>query len=147
MTISTTDPVFSYTFNIPSEAIDDNGHVNNVVYVQWMQEAAIRHFEAIGGSAPMRAAGGTWVVHQHKVEYLSPAYANEAIEVRTWVADIRRVRSTRRYEFIRNADGSLLVRGETDWVFVDAKSGRPMAIPEKIIEVFNFQTNAGKRPS
>ncbi len=128
--------VFRYSFTIPADAIDGNGHVNNVAYVQWMQEAAIRHFDALGGEPLMRTAGATWVVHSHKIEYLAPAFVGEEIEVRTWIASARRVRSVRRYEFVRRADGKVLVRGETDWVFVDARDGRPMAIPENIMAVF-----------
>jgi acyl-CoA thioester hydrolase len=50
-------PIFVYTFTIPENVIDENGHVNNVAYVQWMQEAAVRHYESIGGATLMQAAG------------------------------------------------------------------------------------------
>jgi acyl-CoA thioester hydrolase len=78
----------------------------------------------------------TWVVRSHLIEYLSPAFVGDEIEVRTWVANIRRVRSLRRYEFIRKADGKLLVKGETDWVFVDAETGRPLGIPDEVARLF-----------
>jgi acyl-CoA thioester hydrolase len=133
---SSTAPVYRYEFSVPSEAIDENGHVNNVNYVQWMQDVAVRHFAFIGGVAPMQTLGASWVVRSHSIEYFSPAFAGDQIEVRTWVADIRRVRSLRRYEFVRKADGKLLVRGETDWVFVDAKTGRPLAIPADVAKIF-----------
>ena len=129
---------FTYRMTIPSDTIDGNGHVNNVAYVQWMQEAAIRHFEALGGTLLMEAAAATWVVRSHKIEYLSPAFAGEEVEVRTWIANARRVRSLRRYEFVRPSDGKLLVRGETEWVFIDARNGRPVAIPQEIIERFSL---------
>ncbi len=130
------NPIYCHQFNVPAEAVDANGHVNNVSYVQWMQDVAVAHFEFIGGTAPMRALDATWVVRSHNIEYLLPAFAGERIEVRTWVADIRRVRSLRRYRFMRIADGKLLVRGETEWVFVDAKSGRPLAIPAEVARIF-----------
>jgi acyl-CoA thioester hydrolase len=53
---------------------------------------------------------------------------------------IRRVRSLRKYEFIRKSDGKLLVKGEMDWVFVDSKTGRPLPIPEKVSLVFNIRS-------
>lgn len=130
------DSIYRYDFTIPESAIDENGHVNNVNYVQWMQDAAVRHFESIGGNTPKHEAGGTRVVHSHKIEYLTPAYAGEEIEVRTWIADVRRVRSTRKYEFVRKSDDKTLVKGETDWVFANIKSGRPMAIPDEVARVF-----------
>lgn len=136
MTSHPPDSIYSYAFTIPESAIDENGHVNNVVYVQWMQDAAVRHFEFIGGTSPMRAAEATWVVHSHKIEYLNPAFAGDLLEVRTWVSDVRRVRSTRHYEFVRKSDGQLLVKGETDWVFVDVRTGRPKTIPDAVVNVF-----------
>ncbi|HLO28969.1 MAG TPA: acyl-CoA thioesterase [Anaerolineales bacterium] len=128
--------VYSKAFSIPQTAIDENGHVNNVAYVQWMQDIAVEHYEAIGGINPMREAGAMWVVREHRIEYLLPAFAGEAIEVRTWVENVRRVRSLRKYEFVRQSDGKVLVRGETDWVFVDVETGAPRAIPEKVSKVF-----------
>jgi acyl-CoA thioester hydrolase len=135
-------PVFTYAFTIPSDAVDENGHVNNVVYVQWMQDAAVRHYTFIGGVPPTQALGATWVVREHKIEYLLPAYAGEEIEAQTWVVDIRRARSLRRYRFVRKADGRVLVRGETDWVLVEAQTGRPLRIPEEIAGLFNLLAEA-----
>ena len=123
-------------FVVPESAIDGNGHVNNVAFVQWMQDVATRHFASGCVTAAMEAAGGTWVARSHKIEYLSPAFIGEQIQVLTWVVDFRRVRSLRRYEFLRGSDGKLLVRGETDWVFVNSKSGKPCSIPEEIKRAF-----------
>ena len=130
--------VFSYEFTVPVEAVDENGHVNNVMYVQWMQDAAVLHYEAMGGMQPTQAISATWVVRSHKVEYLRPAFAGECIKVETWVVNMRRVRSLRRYRFLRAADKQVLVRGETDWVFVDAKSGAPRAVPAEIASLFTL---------
>jgi acyl-CoA thioester hydrolase len=129
-------PHFLYRFTIPQDALDENGHVNNVTYVQWMQDAAVRHYDAMGGHEPTQAINATWVVRSHQVEYLQPAFAGEEIEVLTWVVDMRRVRSTRCYQFRRVEDGALLVRGETEWVFVDATSGRPRSVPVEVAELF-----------
>jgi acyl-CoA thioester hydrolase len=122
--------LFQREFTVPREVIDANGHVNNVAFVQWMQDIAIAHFESLGGVESMRAAGGAWVARMHHVEYLAPAFENELIRATTWIADVSRVRSLRRYEFHRGE--KLLVRGETDWVFVNAASGKPIAIPDSI---------------
>lgn len=121
---------------VPESAIDENGHVNNVAFVQWMQDVAIRHFDAAGGRAAMEAAGGAWVVRSHHVEYLLPAFAGERIQVLTWVANFNRALSLRRYRFLRASDGKLLVRGETQWVFVSTETGRPLRIPAGLQQVF-----------
>lgn len=128
--------VYTKTITIPQTAIDENGHVNNVMYVQWMQDIAVEHYESIGGTIPMQRAGATWVVREHRIEYLLPAFLGEEIEIHTWVENIRRVRSLRKYEFIRTLDRNVLVKGETDWVFVDIKSGKPVAIPDQVADVF-----------
>ena len=107
-----------------------------MAYVQWMQDIAVEHYAFIGGISA-QGSDATWVVREHRIEYLLPAFEGEQIEVRTWVENIRRVRSLRKYEFIRKSDGKVLVKGETDWVFVDAKSGRPLAIPAEVVKVFN----------
>ena len=136
MTESNSNTIYRYEFTVPESAVDQNGHVNNVVYVQWMQDVAILHANATGGTRAMHAAGGTWVVHSHKVEYLSPAFADEEIVALTWVVNFRRVRSVRRHRFYRKSDNKLLARGETEWVFVDAESGRPRMIPDEVMRVF-----------
>jgi len=127
--------VYSKAFAIPQTAIDENGHVNNVAYVQWMQDIAVEHYAAIGG-IEAQGPDASWFIREHRIEYLLPAFAGEEIEVRTWVENIRRVRSLRKYEFVRKSDGKVLVKGETDWVFVDIKTGAPRPIPEAVSKVF-----------
>ena len=135
--MTTPNHVYRRSFIIPADAIDENGHVNNVAYVQWMQDIAVEHYTSIGG-VEAQGRDATWVVREHKIEYLLPAFAGEEIEINTWVENIRRVRSLRKYEFVRTSDGRVLVKGETDWVFVDVKSGRPIPIPEEVSKVFSI---------
>jgi acyl-CoA thioester hydrolase len=129
-------PIYSKNINIPASAIDENGHVNNVTYVQWMQDIAVEHYASIGG-IEAQGPDSTWVIREHRIEYLLPAFEDEEIEIRTWVENIRKVRSLRMYEFVRRSDGKVLVKGETDWVFVDVKTGIPKAIPQEVGQVFN----------
>ena len=128
-----TEPIFTYSFTIPESVIDENGHVNNVAFVQWMQEAAIRHGEALDYKQPENTG---WFVREHRVEYLLPAFLGEELEVHAWLSEIKRVRLHRRYEFIRKSDGKVVVKGETDWVYVEAKTGRPIAIPAEVSALF-----------
>ncbi len=126
-------PVYRDEFKVTSEVIDQNGHVNNVAYVQWMQDIAIGHSDTAGGTAAMQAVGGTWVVRSHKVEYLASAALGDVVCAVTWVVHFSRVTARRRYKFVRDSDRKVLARGETQWVFVDGRNGRPRAIPETII--------------
>ena len=78
------------------------------------------------------------MIREHRIEYLLPAFENEEIEIRTWVENIRKVRSLRKYEFIRKVDDKVLVKGESDWVFIDTKSGGPLAIPQEVVNILNI---------
>lgn len=132
MSVQGPTTVFRHTFTVAESAVDLNNHVNNVVYVQWMQDVAVMHSDTVNGTQATHAAGGSWVARAHAIEYLSPAFAGEEVTALTWVVDFRRVRSRRRYRFVRSGDGTVLARGETDWVFVDAATGRPRRIPDNV---------------
>jgi acyl-CoA thioester hydrolase len=138
--------IYTKVITIPQTAIDENGHVNNVTYVQWMQDIAVEHYASIGG-IEVQGIDATWVVREHKIDYLLPAFAGEEIEIRTWVENIRRVRSLRKYEFVRKADGKTLVKGETDWVFLDVKTGSPRAVPEEVVKVLTPSALSGTSPN
>ncbi|GMV33084.1 MAG: hypothetical protein AMXMBFR60_09130 [Chloroflexota bacterium] len=101
-----------------------------------MQDIAVEHYASLGG-IEAQGPDSTWVVRQHSIEYLLPAFAGEEIEIRTWVENIRKARSLRRYEFVRKGDGKILVKGETDWVFVDVKTGNLKAIPPDVAGIFH----------
>ena len=130
--------IFHTRFQVSAQVIDENGHVNNVNYVQWMQDLAVSHYQSMGGVEPTQALGATWVVRSHHVVYQSPAFKGDLIEASTWVVNMRKVRSLRRYQFTRVSDGKVLVTGETDWVFVDIQSGRLLAIPAHITGLFSL---------
>ena len=127
---------YRQNFSVPGDVVDQNGHVNNVVYVQWMQDIAVLHSAAAGCTEATQEAGATWVVRSHRIEYLSPAFAGDVVEALTWVVNFRRAISLRRYRFVRKTDARILARGETEWVFIDAKSGRPRTIPEVVARSF-----------
>jgi acyl-CoA thioester hydrolase len=129
-------PIFTRQITVSETALDANGHVNNVIYLQWMQEMAQEHYTFVGGTALTMALGATWVIREHRIEYFQPAFLGEVVEAQTWVENIRQVRSLRKYRFLRIPDGQLLVQGETDWVFMDAGSGKPRRIPDELRKVF-----------
>lgn len=127
---------YSKTITIPESVIDGHGHVNNVAYVRWMQDIAVEHYAALGGMEAQQLFG-TWFVRKHEVEYLLPGKLGDRVEIRTWVENLQRVRSLRKYEFIRVEDGKTLARGETEWVFVDGNTGKPAAIPAEVRAIFS----------
>ncbi|HRJ71994.1 MAG TPA: thioesterase family protein [Terrimicrobiaceae bacterium] len=131
-------PIHRHPLTVPSGAIDANGHANNVEYMRWMQDAAISHADAAGCTAVTRAAGASWVVRSHHVEYLRPVFAGEDLVILTWISTLQRASSARKYLILRVSDHALAARGETHWVFVDAATGRPRAILPEIMAGFQI---------
>jgi acyl-CoA thioester hydrolase len=130
--------VFVHTFTVPPEAIDVNGHVNNLEYLRWMQEAATRHSSAQGWPVERYLKTRTsWVVRSHHIEYLRPAFARDSVSLLTWIAGFGEHMSPRKYLFWRARDQQILARAETLWVFVDATTGRPCRIPAEFKEAFD----------
>lgn len=129
--------IFEYPHTVGDEEIDGQGHANNVVYVAWMQDAALAHSAALGWSAARyRELGMGWVARSHTIEYLRPAMAGDEIVVETHVSDMKKVTSTRRYRILRRSDGELLARAETHWAFVNLATGRPTRIPAEISRAY-----------
>ena len=82
--------------------------------------------------------GQGWVVRSHFIEYLSPAFANDEVVVRTWVSEMKRVTSSRRYYIIRVSDGKVLVKAETQWAFVAFTTLQPCRAPEEVVRAFEI---------
>ncbi len=131
--------IFHHNFTVTPKAIDANGHVNNVVYVQWMQDVAILHSNHQGGTEEKyRELGSSWIVRSHQIEYLSPSFEGDEIEAITWVSDMRRVSSLRKYQFRRASDQTLLAKAETRWVYINLENSRPVPIHEDIQNAFEL---------
>lgn len=125
------------TLVVPQTAIDVNGHVNNVQYVQWMQEAAMAHSATLGWPTErFLALGKTWIIRSHTIEYFHSAYAGDKIEILTWVANFHKIRSLRKYKFIRPADETVLASAATVFIFCDLKTGRPISIPPEVQQAY-----------
>lgn len=119
---------------VTSTAIDNLNHVNNVVYLQWVQDVAEQHWKASTNSALRQKLA--WIVVNHFIEYKAPAYKNEVIILKTWVQKYSGVTSERHTEIIRLADQKLLVQAKTIWCMIDKSSGKPMRITHDLINQF-----------
>ncbi len=128
---------YTYQFIVDKEAIDFNGHVHNVTYLSWMIEAATKHSESVGaGHEVCLTYGGIWVAKSHHIEYKKPAFENDVLQMKTWIEDIGKILSIRRYEISRVKDGMVICEGRTEWVFVDSETMRPRKIPDEIRHSF-----------
>lgn len=124
-----------YRHPVRAEEIDELGHVNNLHYIAWMQAAAADHSRAVGWPwSRYEAIGGAWVVRSHAIEYLRPAFAGDEVVVHTWVTEMGKIQSLRRYAMVRG--DTLLARGETKWVFISRRTNMLDRVPAELRDAF-----------
>ena len=118
--------IFDLALTVSAEHIDQLGHVNNVVYVQWMQDVATAHIEQLGlGIQHYLELKHAMVAVEHQVQYRKAAFQGEQIILRTWLSRIDALYSVRQYVFYRPQDQSILFTGSTKWACVEIATGRP----------------------
>jgi acyl-CoA thioester hydrolase len=130
MSFSSAHP-FEVKIIVGPNDIDQLGHVNNVVYLRWVQEAAEAHWITL--ASPEIRKELAWVVLRHEINYHKPGFLQDDILARTWVGETEGFRSVRFVE-IYNAKGVLLVSASTTWCLIDPASGRPKKITPEIKE-------------
>ena len=119
--------------------IDANDHVNNVVFVQWMQDLAMEHSEANGATRELyQELDVTWFARSHQIEYVGQANVDDTILGQTWLASAEKASCLRKYRFCRSSDGGELARAETRWVYINAATGRPKCIDARVIDCFEI---------
>jgi acyl-CoA thioester hydrolase len=124
---------FSYTLTVQPADIDNLGHVSNLVYLRWVQEAALAHSTALGwDEAAYLSRGEAWVVRRHELEYLRPAMPGDVVRLETRVASMSAASSVRKTRVLRERDGAVLCKAATDWVYVELARARPRRVPEEI---------------
>jgi acyl-CoA thioester hydrolase len=125
---------FELTFTAQAADIDELGHVNNAVWVQWIQEVATTHWRAI--ASPVHQDAYFWVITRHEVDYLRPLGPGGGVTARTWVDEAGRgARFDRHVEFT-GQDGRVHVRARTTWAIVDKARGRAIRVPPDVIAPF-----------
>jgi acyl-CoA thioester hydrolase len=131
--------VYTHAFTVPESAIDVNGHVSNIEYVRWMQDAATAHTASEGWTLDRyRESRAVWVARTHTIDYLKPAFAGDRLEYHTWIASVKDCQSRRKYLVTRAGDRLLVARAETLWICVDPDTGRPKRVPEAFVSAFDL---------
>jgi acyl-CoA thioester hydrolase len=113
---------------------DANGHVNNVVYLRWVQEAAVAHWTSLA-AAEVRA-DVSWVVVRHEIDYRRPAFPGDTLVARTWVETVTAATMERWCEILRREGRLLLAKSRTIWCAIDSHTGRPRRIDSRIRSFF-----------
>ena len=128
------DKIFEFTLEVLPEHLDELQHVNNVVYVQFMQEVADKHWTHF---VPKELNDGViWVVRRHEIDYLNQALLGDELLVRTWTGEHSTVTWDRHYEIIRLSDQKNIITAKSIWVLLDKTTGRPKRIDGAVLDLF-----------
>ena len=126
--------VYEKTLTVQSEDLDELNHVNNIRYIDWVQQISKEHWEKVTSSDLRREL--IWVVRKHEVNYFKSAVLDDELTLKTHIAQNKGPISTRIVEVWNNKTHTLLVKASTDWCLLDASSFRPKRVPEQIASLF-----------
>ncbi len=132
--MSSASKKFSTTIAVKPEHLDALLHVNNVMYVQWMQDIATMHWQAL--ATPELQEQLIWMVRRHEIDYYNQAFINDELLMQTWTGDYTNVTWKRHYEIIRPADGKKIITALSVWIPVDIKTQKPRRVDEAMVKLF-----------
>ena len=127
-------PIFEQRITASDSDIDELGHVNNAVWVQWIQSVAVAHWDAVADAAHHEAY--FWVIVRHEIDYLRALMAGESVTARTWVGEASKVARIDRHMIFVGDDGKVRVKAKTQWAIIDKAAGRPIRVPADVIALF-----------
>ncbi len=126
--------VHEYAIEVRREHIDANDHVNNIVYMEWVNEATASHW--LAAATDEQKVTTVWMVLRHEIDYLKQAFEGDKLIVRTWVGEDKGVRWERFVELIRPQDETVLIRARSVWLALDPMTQRPKRVDAAIRERF-----------
>jgi acyl-CoA thioester hydrolase len=126
---------FEMTVSVLPADIDEQNHVNNTVYLRWVQDVATAHWQAVASPEAQTSIG--WVVLRHEIDYKTPAAFGDKIVLRTWVGKASRLTFERFTEIRRNGDLQALSNARTLWCPINAQTGRPIRVPAEVRAQFS----------
>jgi len=130
--------IFEKSIRVKKKDLDELDHVNNVRYVQWIQDVSKAHWEHI---VPENIRKNMiWVVRRHEIVYKIPSVLNDHLRIRTYISNNQGFISTRVVEFFDANSGKLKIKGSTDWCLLNVQTGNPMPISEEIHTLFKTQS-------
>ena len=132
-----TPEVFALPRVIEPADIDELGHVNNVVYLRWVQDVAIAHWSAAASAEQQGEVA--WVAVRHEIDYKHPALPGDGIVARTWVGSADSHRFERHTEIVRAADGKVLARARTVWCPINRATGKLTRVSDAVRARFSVE--------
>lgn len=136
-------PMHCTSFQIRFYECDILGHLNNASYLKLMQEAAFEASKVLGYDRHTYASmGKIWLIRETEIEYRSPVYYGQTLRICTWVEDVQRVRSLRKYQFLLEDQPEPVAVAHSDWVFINMKTGKPTSVPSEVRQAYLGSENS-----
>jgi acyl-CoA thioester hydrolase len=130
-----TQEYFEQTYRVEPGDIDQLGHVNNVVYLRWVQDVAVAHWCSLTTSEQQTALN--WVVVRHEIDYKHAARQGDSVVAKTWVGTASGLHFERFTDLYRAGDNELLAQARTVWCPIDSQTGHPQRVPAAIRSLFS----------
>ena len=127
--------IFTQRFPVDASDIDELGHVNNIVYLRWVQDVAIAHWKAAATAEQLKNI--LWVVRRHEIEYKQAAHLGDAIIAATWVGGASELIFERHTEILLSPDRKLLAKARTLWIPINSNTGRLMRVDGDVRKRFS----------
>ena len=135
---------YSVRLRVRNYEIDGLGHVNNAVYLHYLELAAWEHSDHLGMTLEdYRALDRIFILRRLEIDYLRQASAGDVLEVTTWAHELRGARAVRKYEIKQAETGQILVQATGVWAWIESSTGRPRPIPPTLIELFTRPADTG----
>lgn len=128
---------YEMVVEVTPEDIDRLGHVNNTVYLRWVQEVAVAHWSIL--ATPQQQQEIVWLVLRHEIDYKQPALLGDQLIVRTWVGQAEGLRFERLTQVLRSPERVVLAQARTLWCPVDPLTGRPKRLPPELRRVVSWE--------
>lgn len=130
-------PSYTEAFKVRYTDCDAYGHLNNAMYLRYIQEAAFNASGSLGlDPAAFEAMERTWFVRSTEIKYLQGIEYGDTVEVTTWLEGVRQATARRRYEIRKQGSEELSTQAYTDWVFMNIVDQNPVRIPDEIAQVY-----------
>jgi acyl-CoA thioester hydrolase len=124
---------FTFQLTISESDIDQLNHVNNVQYLNWVQLAAIKHWNKLSSKSIDEKY--VWVVARHEIDYILPAFLNDKLTVKTWIGKTKGKISERFVEFYKNE--KLIVKVKTIWCIMNKTTMKSCVIPDEVLTILD----------
>ena len=125
---------YKKTIIVLPQHLDDINHVNNVVYVQWMQDIAVEHWNSVATDTLKQEL--LWMIRRHEIDYFNQAFLGDELMMETWTGDFTNVTWKRHYEIIRLADNKKIISASSVWIPFERKTQRPRRVDDALIMMF-----------